>query len=64
MHRSPRACWAQRAVRLLREPFADPLLVVIPPADRLAPPLMRQLVGDEELGKVRERRRIVAPRQL
>ena len=34
---------------ILREPLADPLLVVVPPADRLAPPLMRELVREEEL---------------
>ena len=46
---------------VLREPLAQPLLVIVAPADRLAPPLVRDLVGDEELGKVLERRRIVAP---
>ena len=48
---------------VLREPFAEPLLVVVLPADRLAPPLVRELVGEEELGEAVERRRIVAPRQ-
>ena len=27
---------------ILREPLADPLLVIVLPADRLAPPLMRE----------------------
>ena len=46
---------------VLREPLAEPLLVVVAPADRLAPPLVRELVGEEELGKAAERRGIVAP---
>src|SRR4051794_9089556 len=29
---------------VLREAFADPLLVIVAPADGLAPPLMRELV--------------------
>src|SRR4030095_7323601 len=48
---------------VLREAFADPLLVVVAPADRLAPPLVGELVSDEEIGKAVERRRIVAPHQ-
>ena len=46
---------------VLREAFAEPLLVVVAPADRLAPPLVRELVREEEFGIVLERRRIVAP---
>ena len=34
---------------VLREAFTDPLLVIVLPADRLAPPLVRELVGEEEL---------------
>src|SRR5581483_9746924 len=49
---------------ILREALADPLLVVVAPADGLPPPLVRYLVRDEELRKVVERRRIVPPRQL
>src|SRR5207249_1239780 len=48
---------------VLREPFADPLLVIIPPADRLAPPLMRELVREKELGERAEGNRIVSPVQ-
>ena len=48
---------------VLREALAQPLLVVVAPADRLSPPLVRELVGDEEIGIVCERRRIVAPHQ-
>jgi hypothetical protein len=47
---------------ILRESFAQPLLVIIAPADRLAPPLVRQLVGEEEIVVALERRRIVAAR--
>ena len=47
---------------VLREAFAEPLLVVVLPADRLAPPLVRQLVREEELGEAVERRRVAAPR--
>ena len=39
---------------VLREAFAQPLLVIVLPADGLAPPLMRELVRDEELGKARK----------
>ena len=48
---------------VLREPLAEPLLVVVAPADRLSPPLVRELVRDEEVGIVAECRRIVAPHQ-
>ena len=34
---------------VLREAFAQPLLVVVAPADRLSPPLVRELVREEEL---------------
>ena len=34
---------------VLREAFAEPLFVVVPPADRLAPPLVRELVREEEI---------------
>ena len=46
---------------VLREALAEPLLVVVLPADGLSPPLVRQLVGDEEVGEVVERRRVAAP---
>src|SRR4029079_19298561 len=48
---------------VLREAFAEPLLVVVAPTDRLAPPLVRELVGEEEVGKTAERGRVVAPDQ-
>src|SRR4029450_957351 len=35
--------------KVLSESLTQPLLVVIPPADSLTPPLMRELVGQEEL---------------
>ena len=38
---------------VLREALAEPLLVVVLPADRLAPPLVRELVRDVELREVR-----------
>ena len=41
--------------KILREALAQPLLVIVLPADRLAPPLMRDLVRDVELGEVVER---------
>ena len=47
---------------VLREPLAQPLLVVIAPADRLAPPLVRHFVRQEELGEPFEVRRIVRQR--
>ena len=46
---------------VLREALAEPLLVVVAPADRLSPPLMGELVREEEIGIVAERRRIVSP---
>ena len=49
---------------VLREALADPLLMVVPPADRLAPPLVRELVREEELRIAPERGRIVAPDEL
>ena len=49
---------------VLREPLADPLLVVVLPADRLSPPLMSELVREKKFRHARERRRIVAPIQL
>ena len=64
-HRSRRgiAVGALRVQRgeILREPLADPLLVVVLPADRLSPPLVRELVREEELRDACKRRRIVAP---
>jgi hypothetical protein len=48
---------------VLREALAEPLLVVVAPADRLPPPLVRELVGEEEVGKTAERGRVVAPDQ-
>ena len=36
---------------VLREAFAQPLLVIVLPADGLAEPLMREFVRDEKLGK-------------
>ena len=48
--------------KVLREPLAEPLLVVVAPADRLPPPLVRDFVRQEKLRVRRERRRIVAPR--
>ena len=39
---------------VLREALAQPLLVVVAPADRLAPPLVGELVGEEELRKIRK----------
>ena len=47
--------------KVLGEPFADPLLVIVSPSDCLAPPLVRELVRQEELRIVVERSRIVAP---
>jgi hypothetical protein len=47
---------------VLREAFADPLLVVILPADRLPPPLVRDFMRQEEARIVVERDGIVAPR--
>ena len=35
---------------VLRESFAQPLFVVVAPADRLSPPLMRELMRQKELG--------------
>src|SRR5436190_14650030 len=49
---------------VLREALADPLLMVVPPADRLTPPLVRELVREEELRIAPERGRIVAPDEL
>src|SRR5687767_7076170 len=46
---------------VLREALAEPLLVVVAPADRLAPPLVRDLVGEEELRKAGKGGRVVAP---
>ena len=46
---------------VLRESFAQPLLVIVAPADRLSPPLMRELMRQEELGEPVEVGRIVAP---
>src|SRR5260370_21058634 len=48
---------------VLREPFAQPLFVVIAPADRLPPPLVRDLVREEEIRKAAERGGVVAPDQ-
>ncbi len=45
----------------LREAFAQPLLVIVLPADRLSPPLMRKLVGEEEFREPLEVRRIRSP---
>ena len=42
---------------VLREAFAQPLLVIVLPADRLPEPLVRELVRHEELGEALERRR-------
>ena len=36
---------------VLREALAEPLLVIVLPADRLAPPLVRELVREEERRK-------------
>ena len=47
--------------KVLRERLAEPLLVIILPTHRLAPPLVRQFVRDEERGKVFKVHRIVAP---
>src|SRR5262245_17547842 len=47
--------------QVLREAFAQPLLVIVLPADRLPEPLMRELVRHEELGEALERGRIIAP---
>src|SRR5207245_3473418 len=49
---------------VLREALADPLLVVVPPADRLPPPLVRELVREEEIRIAVEGGRIVAPDEL
>src|SRR4029450_1955834 len=46
---------------VLREAFANPLLVVVLPADCLAPPLVSQFVREEELREALERRRVAAP---
>ena len=46
---------------VLREAFAQPLLVVVLPAHGLPQPLMRELVREEELGEVVEVAGIVAP---
>src|SRR5581483_11189075 len=40
---------------VLREPLAQPLLVVVAPADGLPPPLVGDFVREEELGEVLER---------
>ena len=40
---------------VLGDAFAEPLLVVVLPADGLPPPLMGELVRDEEIGEVVER---------
>ena len=58
---SPRCVLRVERREVLREAFAQPLLVIVPPADRLAPPLVRELVREEEVREVLERRRIVAP---
>ena len=44
---------------VLREPFAQPLLVIRAPADRLTPPLVGELVREEEVRIVFERGGIV-----
>ena len=49
---------------VLGEALAQPLIVIGPPSDSLPPPLMRDLVGQEEVGIVLERRRVVPPRHL
>ena len=46
---------------VLRQPLAQPLLVVVLPADRLSPPLMRDLVSEEEGREAGEDRRIGLP---
>src|SRR6185503_21158719 len=46
---------------VLREGLAQPLLVIVLPTDRLAPPLMRQFVRKEKGREVLEVDRIVAP---
>ncbi len=46
---------------VLCEPLAQPLLVIVLPAYRLAPPLMRQFVREIELGKLSKFTGIVAP---
>ena len=48
---------------ILGETFAQPLFVIVAPADRLSPPLMRHFMGKKELGIPVERRRVVAPDQ-
>jgi hypothetical protein len=53
-------CVKRREV--LREAFAEPLLVIVLPAHRLPPPLMGGFVRDEKFRELVEVRRIVAPR--
>jgi hypothetical protein len=48
----------------LREALADPLLVIVLAPDGLAPPLVRQLVGQEECRVVVEAHRIVPPHEV
>ncbi len=48
---------------VLSEALAQPLLVIILPTNGLAPPLMREFVGDKELREVVERRRVVPERK-
>ena len=46
---------------ILREAFAQPLFVIVLPSNGLPPPLVRELVRQEELRKAFECRRVVAP---
>ncbi len=48
---------------VLCKAFAQPLFVVVAPADRLSPPLVRDLMRREEIVVTAERRRIVSPDQ-
>src|SRR5262245_39137772 len=47
--------------KVLREALAQPLLVVVAPANGLAEPLMRDFVRDEEVWKPVERRGVITP---
>ena len=44
--------------KVLREPFANPLLVIVLPSDGLAPPLVRRFMREKEFGEAVEVRGI------
>src|SRR5207249_1828145 len=57
---APKVLGVERG-EVLREALADPLLMIVAPSDRLTPPLVSELVRDEEFRIVVERRRVVSP---